>query len=300
MALKLNTAPTGEPVTLAEAKAHLREDLVDVANDALITNLIVAARMHAENVCRRAFITQKWDLYLDAFPLQSYYGILPGFVPPDQLPNGWMAMRNYAVRFRGGRIDLPFPSLVSVDAIKYRANTAETGIATAAGAASLTLAAAASAVDSFYNGAALQIIAGTGAGQANSVISYAGATKVATVGPWDVLPDASSQYSLTGVLTTLSPARYTVDAISEPGIVTPAVGSYWPGTVNVTNAVQISYTSGYGAAAAVPAPIKAWMLLRIGALYENREEFLTGRSITVAELPFADGLLDPVRIRNYV
>ena len=300
MALKLTTAPTVEPVTLAEAKTHLREDLVDAVNDALINNLISAARVHAENVCRRAFITQKWDLYLDTFPLQSYYGVLPGYVPADQLPAGWSAMRNYAVRFRGGRIDLPFPSLISVDAVKYRASAAETGTATAAGAASLTLAAAASAVDGYYNGAVLQIVAGTGAGQSNSIIAYTGASRLASVGPWDVLPDASSQYSLTGVLTTLSPARYTVDAISEPGVITPTPGSYWPGSINMTNAVQISYTCGYGLAAAVPAGIKAWMQLRIAALYENREEVLTGRGVVIAELPFVDGLLDPYRIRNYV
>ena len=68
------------------------------------------------------------------------------------------------------------------------------------------------------------------------------------------------------------------------------------GTAEIVNAVQISYTAGYGADTAVPAGIKAWMLMRIGSLYENREEFVTGRGIVVAELPFLDGLLDPYRI----
>jgi hypothetical protein len=300
MALKLTAAPTTEPLLLAEVKTHMHEDLVDAANDAKITRLIIAARIHAENECRRAFVTQKWDLWLDAFPLHTYYGVLPGYVPVDQLPSAWMTMRNYAVRFRGGRIDLPFPMLQSVDAVKYRAAAAENGTAVAATSSTLTLAVAANATDSYYNGAVVQIVAGAGAGQVNSVISYVGATRQATVGPWDVLPDATSVYALTGVIMTLSPARYTVDAISEPGVITPAVNTYWPDTVNTTNAVQISYTSGYGDATAVPAGIKEWMLMRIGAMYENREEIVVGQRLTLVELPFVDNLLDPYRIRSYV
>lgn len=300
MALRLNTGPAEEPVSRAVAKAHLREDQVDAANDTLIDSMITAARVHAENVCRRAFVTQQWDLYLDAFPLPGYNGGQSGLVSPDQLSAGWTPTRPYAVRFRSGRIELPFPSLQSVQSVKYRASSPEVGTAQAAGTETLTLAVGASSAESYYNGASLRITAGTGAGQFNSVISYVGATRIATVGPWAVQPDATSQYSISGILTTLSPARYTVDAISEPGGLTPAPGSYWPAVADMPNAVQVSYTCGYGAAAAVPANITSWMLLRIGALYENREEFLTGNGVAVAELPFVDGLLDPSRIRSYV
>ena len=65
-ALALITAPTAEPVTLTEAKAHLRVTAAD--DDTLITSLIVAARHWAEGFTGRALITQTWDLYLDAFP----------------------------------------------------------------------------------------------------------------------------------------------------------------------------------------------------------------------------------------
>lgn len=59
------TPPAVEPVTLAQAKAHLRVDITD--DDAYITALISAARVYAEHHTRRAFITQTWDMYFDQF-----------------------------------------------------------------------------------------------------------------------------------------------------------------------------------------------------------------------------------------
>lgn len=62
----LVTPPSAEPVSLAEAKLHLRVDITD--DDALITALIVAARQFAEMRTQRQFITAQWKLVLDAFP----------------------------------------------------------------------------------------------------------------------------------------------------------------------------------------------------------------------------------------
>ncbi len=66
MALVEVTAPAVEPLTLAEAKDHLRVDHVN--EDSLIEPMIKAARQFAEGVTRRALITQTWDWLLDAFP----------------------------------------------------------------------------------------------------------------------------------------------------------------------------------------------------------------------------------------
>lgn len=66
MALKLITAPTVEPITLAEAKLQCRVDGSD--EDALLTIIITAARQMAENRTGRAICTQTWELALDAFP----------------------------------------------------------------------------------------------------------------------------------------------------------------------------------------------------------------------------------------
>jgi uncharacterized phiE125 gp8 family phage protein len=61
--LSLVTAPTVEPVSLAEAKAHLRLDNAD--DDGLLAGYILAARRFAEGYLRGAIITQTWDYTVD-------------------------------------------------------------------------------------------------------------------------------------------------------------------------------------------------------------------------------------------
>jgi len=61
-------APTSEPVTLAEARLHLKIDDDITEDDTLIQLLISAARRHVEVFTRRALMTQTWDLFLDDFP----------------------------------------------------------------------------------------------------------------------------------------------------------------------------------------------------------------------------------------
>lgn len=86
MALVLTQAPATEPLTLAEAKLHMRVEVAD--DDSLITSLITAARQWCEAFQGRAYITQTWQLWLDAWP-------------------------------EGDEIRLPRPPLQSVVTVKY-------------------------------------------------------------------------------------------------------------------------------------------------------------------------------------
>jgi uncharacterized phiE125 gp8 family phage protein len=79
MPLQLITPPASEPVTLEEAKTHLKVDTTD--DDTLISALIVAARARAEWHTGRAFITQSWVLWLDGWP-ESNCVEIP--LPPSQ------------------------------------------------------------------------------------------------------------------------------------------------------------------------------------------------------------------------
>lgn len=66
--LVLVSGPAIEPVSLAEAKLHLRVDDDQTAEDALILGLIRAAREQTEAQTRRALVTQTWDARYTAFP----------------------------------------------------------------------------------------------------------------------------------------------------------------------------------------------------------------------------------------
>ena len=58
--------PAVEPVTLAEAKAHLRLDTAD--EDLLVEALVATARVTLELTTRRCFIAQTWRARLDSWP----------------------------------------------------------------------------------------------------------------------------------------------------------------------------------------------------------------------------------------
>lgn len=61
----LNTAPSTEPITATEVKAHCRVDISD--DDTLIGNQIKAARVWAEAFTGRQFVTATWEQIADTF-----------------------------------------------------------------------------------------------------------------------------------------------------------------------------------------------------------------------------------------
>lgn len=71
----VTTAPTNEPITLSEAKEHLR--VTDTAEDTLITSLISVAREWAEKYELKAYMTQTITAHYDAFSDKMYLPIAP-------------------------------------------------------------------------------------------------------------------------------------------------------------------------------------------------------------------------------
>jgi uncharacterized phiE125 gp8 family phage protein len=97
MALKRVTAPANDPVSLDEAKAHLRVDYPD--DDLLITACIKASTGFVEGptgFIGRALIDQTWDLYLDGFPGQFFRNAFP------------------TLRSQRQSIEIPLPPLIEV------------------------------------------------------------------------------------------------------------------------------------------------------------------------------------------
>lgn len=97
-----------------------------------------------------------------------------------------------------------------------------------------------------------------------------------------------------GVEQTLATTgAYRVNVNAEPATITP-VGS-WPATLaGHTGTVRVTFTAGYGAdPAAVPMPLRQWVLLAVGDLYERRN---ASGETPVTEHGFVDNLLQPYRL----
>lgn len=102
--LSLATAPAEEPLTTAEAKAHLRVD--HSSEDAYIDALVKAARLGVEDWTGRSLVTQTWDLQVARFPSDGCPIALPKpplisvtsitYVDPDGESQVW-ASSNYSV-----------------------------------------------------------------------------------------------------------------------------------------------------------------------------------------------------------
>ena len=91
-------------------------------------------------------------------------------------------------------------------------------------------------------------------------------------------------YNTSNVLTTLAAASYVLDTSRLPGRIVLAEGYSWPWTYDRPNAVQITYTCGYGDADDVPANIIVGLKQLVHAYYTDRSASGTGT-------PSADALL---------
>lgn len=94
MGIATVTPPATDPITIAEAKTHLR--VTESVDDGLIAGLILAARQFAEDYTRRRIITQTLDYTINS---------------------DWPWVRNSD--YCGNRIDLPALPLQSVTSISY-------------------------------------------------------------------------------------------------------------------------------------------------------------------------------------
>lgn len=133
-----------------------------------------------------------------------------------------------------------------------RSSTAQAGAA-----GTITLDASASAVDNFYNDCMIILTGGTGVGQARFIVSYVGATKVATIAPnWATNPDNTSTFAvlrdtrkdlgyIAGAVVSTSVAQLGVNAVNLGG--TAQTGRDIGASVLLsagTGTGQLDFTSG--------------------------------------------------------
>ena len=117
LVVKTITPPAAEPVTLAQAKAHLRVDWTD--DDSYITTLIAAARRYCEVSAKRTFVNTVYAMIDDGFPfsvnpinrqIRQFYG---------QFQTAQGAVFPGVLALNAGVIQFPRAPLVSVQSVQY-------------------------------------------------------------------------------------------------------------------------------------------------------------------------------------
>ena len=100
-----------------------------------------------------------------------------------------------------------------------------------------------------------------------------------------------------GSAQTLSSGAYRLVGNDDSAAVFPAVsGAAWPITGTAPDAVRVRFVGGWADAASVPAPVVSWMLLQLGALYENRAAIDLTAKATDLPSRFVGHHLDDFRI----
>ncbi len=95
----------------------------------------------------------------------------------------------------------------------------DSGVATGVGVQAITLRSGASGTSDYYNGATIEIVRGTGAGQTRSITDYDGGLQIVSIDRlWITIPDTSSVYQITAPiapkLTTAIRVASDLEAIS--------------------------------------------------------------------------------------
>lgn len=277
--LAIETPPLVEPVSLSDMKNWLRVPYSD--DDTLISDLITAARELCEIFTSRAIVNTGFIQTLDSFPYFVDTVMSQMAYPPSyySLPRFSTTLWNYSQMIKLFRSPLQ-----SVSRIVYLSSTDQQQHSLLP------------ATPPWYPGQVHvqgdQVMDGNG----NLQTAQNAGTSGDNPPTWNTAingttndngitwlnggPAPRNELSAGGFAST----TFFVDTVSEPPRIFPGpAGSFWPPVLYVPNAVQIHFTSGYGAPTATgspayyvpPANIPSRFITAIQQLvagwYENRE-----------------------------
>ena len=182
MPLVVKTAPTGEPVTTAEAKAHLNVDTAD--DDTYIATLIKVARQQFENDTGRAYYRRTYYLDLNGFPV-------------------------------GDAIELPMPPLLSVTSVVHYSTSGAASTVTSTVYGTDTSAQPGRVVLQYnqswptdevrpFNGVRVEYVAGYGTASQAATVIPEGAKQAILLVVGDLYKDRET--AITGTIRTKIPA----------------------------------------------------------------------------------------------
>lgn len=280
MPLLTTTPPTAEPIDVAEARLHCKQDIT--ADDPLLAVWVGHARAECETKTQRQLVSARFTLVLDSFPGSSQMGV--PFGSTYTLP--------------GHAIVLPKGPLIQVVSIKYldmqgvwqTLDPAWYTVEPASGLPRITpvfgriwpiplpqIGAVQVTFDAGYVAPMVVDVA------ANSISVQGWKTMVAG----DVMRLSNSGGALPAPLKPNT--DYAVLSVLSPGVYTLAL----PGSGSVIDITSAG--TGTSFVGDVPMSAKAWMLTMIASLFEHRGQVAVVKGKLEA-LPFIDGLLDSIRV----
>ena len=252
------TAASTFPVTLTEAKAHLKVDTT--ADDTYITSLIKAATQLSEEYTNRFFIDTVIEQYASSF--KEF----------DTLFKSKVSAVTNVKYFPSGETTIPSTITLNNAGSGY-ANGLTSNLETTGGTGS-GLIVDIKAVSTEVTSVTINT-AGSGY-SLNDVITITGGDGNATF--------TISAIGNTENIVILNSSIYNTQLNYEPSQIQLADGQSFPSIAKRNDAVRARYTVGYGSSASdVPEIIKQAILLTIGNFYQNRSSVVIGRIAT--ELP---------------
>lgn len=285
MPLQRIVEPAGLPISVLEARDHVRQDVT--TDDVLLGLYLRAAVSFAEATCGRSLVASRYKLVLDSFPGGAGYANVP-YGKPYGLPRQ--------------AILLEYGPILALQSIKYLDMS---GV-------QQTLAASVYASD--FSGMPGRVTPKFGQiwpptlpqiGAVEVTFDAGDCALVSADAPTDTITIVGGLWKALSLNDTV---RFSVSGGggAAPALPTPLKPDtdYYIKTLPTTTSMTLSLTAGgatiditdtgVGQAyiGACHASVRAWLLTRIGGLFENREDAAILQRGTLVTIPYIDRLLD--------
>jgi uncharacterized phiE125 gp8 family phage protein len=282
MGLNISVAPTIEPVTLAEAKAHCRLDTGTLADELSSTVSIAPATYAAASSTNGTGVDvlNKSALVQISVGTVAAGGLLDAHIEESANNSTWTdwtggtftqitAAGTYEKQYTGIKQYIRVVGAVTIASVNYSVSVVASNYQTADDTYLSSLITTAREICEEYQGRA-----------------YITRTYELTLDEWPdddeielPMPPALTITSIVstlsdGTASTWSATEYQLDTTGFVGRLSPAYGYQWPSdNLRELAGIKITYTAGYGAlASTVPNRIKHAIMMLVGELYENRED----------------------------
>lgn len=304
MGLTLKTAPAAEPVTIAEVMAHLRLDESNQEPAPAAPTVALVSPAVAGNVDNGAhrylvtFVTADGETQAGtpSAAVTVADKTVNGKVLVSAIPLGGAAVtaRKLYRTLAGGSTYLLLATIADNSTATYADNLADSALGAGAPSTNTT---GDPLLTALIITARQQAEQRTGRALVTQAWEYTldefPCDSIDLPNPKLQTVESVTYLDTDGVRQTLASTEYQVVTDELVGRILPAYGKSWPSQREQPGSVAINYTCGYGAASAVPQGIKAWMLLAIATLYNQREVVITGTIVGEVPRDFFAALLDP-------